>query len=173
MRDAIIVMIDTGARIGELVKVRDDSLFLRGQTACVEFLDRKGGDDLRVPLTKRADESLRRLLANHYWQKRIRGTRESAKRANSAQNWITHRFEEIRDAVKLPGVTSHTLRHTFGSRLVQRGVSIYIVQKLMGHSDIRQTERYAHLAPSNIDKAILVLEPALPDGVANMDDHRK
>ena len=48
----------------------------------------------------------------------------------------------------------HTFRHTFASHLVQSGVSIYKVSKLLGHHSVKQTEIYAHLAPSE-DKFIL------------------
>lgn len=49
----------------------------------------------------------------------------------------------------------HTLRHTFASWLVQSGVSLYVVQRLMGHKSIRMTERYAHLAPENLASAAI------------------
>lgn len=172
MQDVIVFLIDTGARVGELLKVRDDSLSTRGSLTYVEFLDRKAGDDLRIPLTGRARDALTRLLASRYWQARIRGSRDHAKRLNSAQNWVTHRFTEVRDAAGMPDVTAHTLRHTCASRLVQRGVSIYKVQKFLGHADIRMTERYAHLAPSDLDEAVTALEPA-PANVTRLEDYRK
>jgi len=52
----------------------------------------------------------------------------------------------------------HTCRHTFCSRLLQRGVPITTVKELAGHSDIKTTLRYAHLAPSNHRDAINTLE---------------
>ena len=51
-------------------------------------------------------------------------------------------------------VVVHTLRHTFASQLVLNGVAIYTVQKLMNHSDIKMTERYAKLAPEAGAKAV-------------------
>ncbi|MEM7034974.1 MAG: site-specific integrase, partial [Chloroflexota bacterium] len=60
-------------------------------------------------------------------------------------------------AVKRAGlkeVTPHTLRHTFASWLVQNDVEIVKVSKLMRHSDIKMTMRYAHLAPNTNRKEI-------------------
>ncbi len=173
MQDVVVFLVDTGARVSELLKVREGSLSERRNMTYVEFLDRKAGDDLRIPLTSRARDAIKRLLANRYWQKRIRGTRDSDKRRDSAQNWLTHRFAEIRAHAKMPGVTAHTLRHTCASRLVQQGVSIYKVQKFLGHSDIRMTERYSHLAPSDLDDVAKALEPAVSADVTNLDDYRK
>ena len=55
-------------------------------------------------------------------------------------------------------VVFYTLRHTFASWLVQKGVPLYNVSQLMGHSDLQMTKRYAHLAPENQKAAIMVLE---------------
>jgi integrase/recombinase XerD len=44
----------------------------------------------------------------------------------------------------------HTLRHTFASHLVMEGIPIYTVSKLLGHTNVNTTERYAHLSPEQI-----------------------
>lgn len=48
----------------------------------------------------------------------------------------------------------HKLRHTFASHLVQNGVDLYRVSKLLGHSSIQMTEIYSHLAPADLSNAI-------------------
>ena len=50
------------------------------------------------------------------------------------------------------GAAWHLLRHTFASRLVQAGVSIYKVGRWMGHTSTQTTARYAHLAPVHDDE---------------------
>ena len=61
-------------------------------------------------------------------------------------NFVGRRF---RDTVREMGfdrkLQFHSLRHSFASLLVQKGVSLYHVQKLLGHSSTRVTEVYAHL----------------------------
>ncbi len=50
-------------------------------------------------------------------------------------------------------VCFHTLRHTCASWMVMQSVSLYLVQKVLGHSTIQVTERYSHLAPDQLQLA--------------------
>lgn len=52
----------------------------------------------------------------------------------------------------------HTLRHTFASHLVMKGVDLPTVSKLMGHKDIDTTMIYSHLADDHVDKAVEKLD---------------
>ena len=49
------------------------------------------------------------------------------------------------------------LRHTFASWLVREGVPLYVVSKLLRHSSIQMTERYAYLAPDHLHDAVVNL----------------
>lgn len=66
---------------------------------------------------------------------------------------------EISDARQR--VVFHTLRHTFASWLAQAGTPIYTLAQLMGHADMKMTQRYSHLAPDNMQTATMILQGAL------------
>jgi integrase len=67
----------------------------------------------------------------------------------------------IRRKAGLPGLRLHDLRHSFASFLVNSGVSLYVVQGLLGHSQPRMTQRYAHLAQETLVNAADVVGAAL------------
>ena len=52
----------------------------------------------------------------------------------------------------------HTFRHTFATKLAHAGVGICEIQQLLGHSDIRMTQRYAKLSTKNLENAVKKLD---------------
>lgn len=67
-------------------------------------------------------------------------------------------IHEICAKANLRQIGWHKLRHTFASRLAEKGVSMAAIKDLMGHSDIRTTMRYAHLGQHTLRDAIQTLE---------------
>jgi integrase len=62
----------------------------------------------------------------------------------------------IRREAGLPdniNINIHDLRHTFASRLVSNGRTMFEVQMLLGHADPRMSQRYAHLSPKKAQEA--------------------
>jgi len=74
------------------------------------------------------------------------------------QNYISIKFKSYVLKANLNSkLHFHSLRHTFASWLVQRGVSIYEVSKLLGHSDIKVTEIYSHLRAEDLRESVNLL----------------
>jgi len=82
---------------------------------------------------------------------------------------MSNTFQLVTDGLGLNnGVTDrrqkvvfHTLRHTFASWLVEQSVDLYTVKELMGHSTLAMTERYSHLSPDKLRRAVKTLEAGM------------
>jgi site-specific recombinase XerD len=74
------------------------------------------------------------------------------------EDFISKQFKLSLRAAKLnDDIHLHTLRHSFCSNLVQRGVSLYVVKELAGHQNITTTQIYSHLNKENLSVAISLL----------------
>ena len=67
---------------------------------------------------------------------------------------LFHSWNKARQRAGLGDVRVHDLRHTFASNLVNSGQSIYVVSKLLGHSQIKTTTRYSHLSDTTLLSAV-------------------
>ena len=153
LRELVVVAVSTGLRRGELVNLTWKDLdFDRRllQIQSTESFQTKAGRRRAVPMSDALYQFLwtkaQRFLGNYVFT--LNGKRISC-------DWVTHKFGRyVRKAGLNPKLHFHSLRHTFATWLVQEGVSIYEVQKLLGHSNISVTQVYSHLAASELHGAV-------------------
>ena len=149
MLDLTILGLDTGLRLSEMLSltVKD----VKGTWIHLDPAKTKNGRTRAVPTTQRVMRILAERMQEHGFHLFPGLTIWKAE----------HHWRGLRahmGAEDDPQFIMHVLRHTFCSRLVQRGVPILEVQKLAGHSTVAMTMRYAKLAPQNLVEAISVLE---------------
>jgi integrase len=70
-----------------------------------------------------------------------------------------HRLERLCAKANVKKIGWHGLRHSFASQLATNGISLKTIQELLGHSDLKMVQRYAHLEPVTLKEAIRTLEP--------------
>ena len=137
------LMANTGMRRGEAqnLKIEHDcgeSIIIES-TAEARTKSRKWRE---VPLSVNGREALDALL---------KVTRTNYVLPIMIPNSLTRAFK--RDKGDLDG-SLHSLRHTFGSHLAVKGTPVRVLQELMGHSSIKTTEKYLHVAQDHLSKAI-------------------
>jgi integrase len=155
--DFIRVASHTGMRKSELLGLEWQRVDLQAALVHLEPRNTKTGKRRSVPLNKVAREAI---------LNRMRFRAQYA----PASPWVfVHRNgQRIQDmkrafanACRRAGITDfriHDLRHTCAAWLVSAGVPLAEVRDLLGHTTIKMTERYAHLAPENVRIAVSVLE---------------
>ena len=61
----------------------------------------------------------------------------------------------VESGIYRPGITIHSLRHSFASSLRKKGVDLKIIKTLLGHSSLATTDRYLHVSAGDLKKAVL------------------
>jgi len=94
---------------------------------------------------------------------KVRSIRSTYAFSNEAGNKIIasnvlRAFYKALERSEISDFRFHDLRHTFATRLAQAGVDFYKIGKLLGHKDIRMTQRYAHHYPESLRDGVEVLD---------------
>jgi integrase/recombinase XerD len=144
---AIRLMVSTGMRVGELCKIRLEDVAPDGASVRIHG---KGSRDRVVYII---DDGLRGDLQHTI------ETRLTSARATDAPLFLNRHGRPIKpqsirsrlrryaaDAGLARRITPHMLRHTAATLLIETGVDIRIVQRLLGHSSIATTEIYTHVS---------------------------
>lgn len=155
---AVVIAINTGLRRGELLGLTWDRIDLSRGVLRLEVT--KNGKRREVPLN---GDSYRALVS----------LEPKAEGRVFRSRSIRTPYETAVRAAKLDDVDFHTLRHTFASWAIQRGVSLKELQELGGWSSVNMVMRYAHLAPEHLRTAVARLEGLTSGGVARARGHRQ
>jgi integrase len=156
-RPLVTCALFTGGRYGSLGHLKSKDIDFRSRTAL--FRVTKSGKKQSIKLTAPACKFLKAHIGG-------KSADDYVFVKSSGERWKpsdqSRRMTDACAAAKIePPVTFHELRDTFASHLVMAGVPILTVSKLLGHADVRITEKhYAHLRPDHLQEAV---DDHLPD----------
>ena len=149
LKPMVLVSLNTGIRRGELFDLKWSAVNFDTKTITVAGATTKTSDTRHIPMNK---ETIGALEA---WKKQVSESPYVFPGQGGG------RFEDVKSAwlkllerAQIDGFRWHDMRHDFASRLVMAGVPLNTVRDLMGHTDIKMTLRYAHLAPGTKAAAV-------------------
>jgi integrase len=145
LRLIVLIAVTTGMRASEIFALRRmDVMYDEGLLAVRAKL--KGGKMRYVPMLPELAGELRRVPAV-IGEDRLFPPKPGA---TSERQRVEGSFEDLLDRANIQDFRFHDLRHTFASWYMMNGGDLYELAKILGHSNIRMTERYAKLARQHI-----------------------
>lgn len=160
-KDIFITGFLTGMRLGELLNLKWNAVDLKTKIITVrntrEFTTKSKKErvipinqELLIVLKKRFPKVINYKLDEYVFWK--------MKDVKLNNDFVSKQFKKaVRAAEINERIHFHTLRHSFASQLVQKGVSLYVIKELLGHSDLKTTQIYAHISSSNLVDAVMNL----------------
>lgn len=152
LKPLVILAKNTGLRRGELFGLRWPEINFGNRILTVVGPTAKSAQTRHIPLNDEAFEALRAWRDDSKKGDLVFPGPGGKRMTNIKTSW-----ERITKAAKIENFRFHDLRHDFASKLVMAGEDLNTVRELLGHSDIRMTLRYAHLAPEKLRAAVAKL----------------
>lgn len=148
--DLVIFATYTGLRASEIINLQWNQILFEHKLILLDNQSSitKTKKVRAIPLNKKAFAVLKRKDKNSQFVFTLNGEKLKL-------DYVSKRFKKFIISSKLnKKYKFHSLRHTFASWLVQKDVPIQKVSKLLGHSDIKTTQIYAHLRTEDLIKAV-------------------
>lgn len=141
------LMMLTGCRRGEALNAKKADFDLERGSWLLP--DPKGGKARHIPMNERAVETVRAALLlaenlNHNFEQTEYVFANP--RTCLPFEQIYHSWNTARQKAGLADLRMHDLRHSFASAMVNSGMTLYDVKEILGHANIKTTQRYAHLS---------------------------
>jgi integrase len=155
LKDLIVFSLNTGLRQDEQLSLSWARVSLLRKTILI--LETKSGKPRSIPLNQTALKILERKAKKRSIKDDLvffnsRGTKID-------KHNLIRAFREILKRLEIADFSWHGLRRTFATRLAQKGVDIYKISKLLGHEDVRTTQkRYAHHCPESLRDGVEILD---------------
>lgn len=166
IKDIVVFAFYTGMRLDEIVNLRVKNVDLQNKVITVgdDCFTTKERNQRFIPIS---DETLGTILSQQKRKKVIPINKaylfckDDGKRFTG--DYISKRFKLACKTVGADqAIHFHSLRHSFASNLVQKGVPLYTIKELLGHSSISTTEIYSHLNMDSLREAIKKLDTSVP-----------
>ena len=157
LKPIVMVARHTGLRRENILSLTWDQVDIWKGLIFIEHT--KSGERLGLPL----NDTLKDLFRGLSKVRHIRSPYVFCRPDGNRYVEIKRAFKNALKKAKIENFRFHDLRHSFASSLVQKGVDLYQVQRLLGHKDSRMTQRYAHLSPEDLRDAVLKLDKKEPE----------
>lgn len=152
---AILLLLYTGCRRNEILSMKWNQVRLDEGRLYLPIT--KNGRSRTIFLNQKASEILQELAYNKDDTERTHKSQYVfPSRKGTRKGYLYDLRKPLQKAceiAKIDNFRTHDLRHTFASIAVSSGVDLYAVQRLLGHSDISMTQRYAHLSSHDLRDA--------------------
>ncbi|AAY80811.1 site-specific tyrosine recombinase/integron integrase [Sulfolobus acidocaldarius] len=145
LRDAVILnlLIDTGIRAKELLSIKVQDIDLERRRIIIR--NTKNGESRIVFFTSHTGALLKK-----YIQKNKKEPED--KLINMTYQALYRKLRRLGKKIGID-LRPHILRHTFATEAIRKGIPLPVVQKILGHKDIRVTQVYTHLVIEDVEKA--------------------
>jgi len=154
LRDIILFNLHTGLRQDELLSLTWNRVDVFRKTILIK--ETKNGKPKTIPLNKTAIGILESRAKVVSIRSKIVFHSKSGTKIDKHN--LRRAFVIAMEMAGIEDFTFHGLRHTFATRLAQSGVDLYKISKLLGHKDIKTTQRYSHHCPDSLRDGVEILE---------------
>lgn len=149
LKPIIICALHTGMRRGEILNLKWENVNFK--TGCITLTETKNNKIRKIGISNTLKEEFKKL-------NRFNEYVFTNPKTDKPYSDIKKGFKSIRDNAGIKNLRFHDLRHTAATRMVASGIDLVIVQDLLGHADLKTTQRYSHPVPERKQKAIEALE---------------
>lgn len=154
LQEIIVFAIHTGMRCGEILNLTWAGVDLNRRTATV--FKSKNGERRTIPLSHTLVQALQNKASSRRMDSELVFT-SAARTPLDAPN-LRRSFRLALKHGQVSDFRFHDLRHTCATRMVQAGVDLYKVQRILGHKSPMMTQRYAHHYPESLRDGVAIFD---------------